>query len=257
MSTARASRDLTGQVVALSGASGDIGRSIAAEFARRGAAIACLDHRDNAPALASVRAQGGTALGVLADLSDDGETREAFEEILAWRGRVDVLVNNAGATGTARAPFWEIETDLWDSVVDVNTVSVLLCSSLVVPVMREQGSGRIVNVSSSTAAFGMANYLQYLASKTAIVGMTQAMARELGPLGIAVNAVAPGLVYTPRTATTMTPQYRDKVAKGQCLQTSVELIDIAHAVAFLGGSESRMITGQTLLVAGGASMGRF
>jgi 3-oxoacyl-[acyl-carrier protein] reductase len=101
----------------------------------------------------------------------------------------------------------------------------------------------------------MANLMHYVASKAAVVGMTRSMARELGPFGIAVNAVAPGLVTTEITAETVSAEYRDIVRKGQCLQEAIVPGDIAEAVAFLASPAARLVTGQTLLVNGGATMG--
>ena len=122
--------------------------------------------------------------------------------------------------------------------------------------MQQAGRGRIVNIASNVVTFGMANLMHYVASKAAVIGITRSMARELGPSRIAVNAVAPGLV-TDREITreTVPAQYRELVAKGQCLQVPILPSDIADAVTYLCGPAARMVTGQTLLVNGGATMG--
>jgi 3-oxoacyl-[acyl-carrier protein] reductase len=167
-----------------------------------------------------------------------------------------VLVNNAGLfAGIERRPFWEIELEEWEHVVGVNVRSVFLCSRRVARPMREAGRGRIVNIASNVVTFGMANLLHYVASKAAVIGITRSMARELGPSGIAVNAVAPGLVTTEITEQTVSEEYRRLVAQGQCLQEAILPQDIADAVAYLAGPAARMVTGQTLLVNGGATMG--
>jgi 3-oxoacyl-[acyl-carrier protein] reductase len=167
-----------------------------------------------------------------------------------------VLVNNAGLfAGIERRPFWEIDLEEWERVLSVNVRSVFLCSREVARPMREAGRGRIVNIASNVITFGMPNLLHYVASKAAVVGMTRSMARELGPSGIAVNAVAPGLVTTEITEQTVPEEYRRIVAQGQCLQEAILPQDIADAVCYLAGPGARMVAGQTLLVNGGATMG--
>ena len=121
--------------------------------------------------------------------------------------------------------------------------------------MREAGSGRIVNIASNVFSFGMPNFMHYVASKGAVVGMTRTMARELGPFGIAVNAVSPGLVTTEVTEQTVPAEYREQVAQGQCLKQPLAPNDIAEAVAYLASPQARLVTGQTLMVNGGATMG--
>lgn len=179
-----------------------------------------------------------------------------MDGVLEAYGRIDVLVNNAGLfAGIERRPFWEIDLDEWERVVGINVRSVFLCSRQVAAPMRAAGSGRIVNIASNVITWGMPNFMHYVASKAAVVGMTRSMARELGPSGIAVNAVAPGLVTTEITEQTMPEEYRRQVAQGQCLQEAIVPSDIAEAVAYLAGPAARMVTGQTLLVNGGATMG--
>jgi 3-oxoacyl-[acyl-carrier protein] reductase len=140
-------------------------------------------------------------------------------------------------------------------VLGVNIRSVFLCSRAVSEPMRAAGRGRIVNIASNVVTFGMANLMHYVASKSAVIGMTRSMARELGTSGIAVNAVAPGLVTTEITTETVSAEYRELVAKGQCLQLPILPDDIAQAVTYLCSPAARMVTGQTLLVNGGATMG--
>lgn len=246
------------QVVVVTGAAGFIGRRSCEVFAHGDAAVACLDIVDPGTVAAQLRDSGCDSLAVQADLGDQDEVTACFKRVLEWRGRVDVLVNMAGMYyKIPRIPFWEIDVGTWNMMVDNNLRTAFLCSQAAAAPMRAAGHGRIVNVSSNTAVFGMANFLHYNAAKAGIVGLTRGMARELGPHGIAVNAVAPGLVRTPGGLETLAPQYWDQVVAGQCLRTPIEVDDVVNVVAFLAGDGSRMITGQTLLVNGGASMGAF
>ena len=193
-----------------------------------------------------------------ADLADDAEVTEAIAQVALWKGHIEILVNMAGLYyAIPRIPFWEIDPGTWDAVVNSNLRTAFLCSRAVSEHMRSAKRGRIVNVSSNVSVFGMANFMHYASAKAALVGMTRSMARELGPFGIAVNAVAPGLVRTPRSSEELSPEYFDSVAAGQCLRSPIEVSDVVSAVVFLSCGQSRMITGQTLLVNGGASMGAF
>lgn len=247
---------LEGQLAIVTGAARAIGREIAQTLAAQGAAVVSLDLLPADDMVATVEARGGAATAITTDVTDEAAVESALAEVLEAHGRVDVLVNNAGLfAGIERRPFWEIELDEWERVLGVNVRSVFLCSKAVSAPMRAAGAGRIVNIASNVVTFGMPNLMHYVASKAAVVGMTRSMARELGPSGIAVNAVAPGLVTTEITEQTVPEEYRRLVAEGQCLQMPIVPSDIADAVAYLCGPAARMITGQTLLVNGGATMG--
>jgi len=249
-------RELAGKVAVVTGAARAIGRAIAETLAARGAAVALIDLLPAGETVAAIEANGGSALAITGDVTDEATVGAAVERVLDEYGRLDVLVNNAGLfAGIERRPFWEIELDEWENVIGVNVRSVFLCSKAVAGPMREAGEGRIVNIASNVVTFGMANLMHYVASKAAVIGMTRSMARELGPSGIAVNAVAPGLVTTEITEQTVPEEYRRLVAQGQCLQEAILPSDIADAVAYLAAPAARMVTGQTLLVNGGATMG--
>jgi 3-oxoacyl-[acyl-carrier protein] reductase len=248
--------DLAGTVAVVTGAARAIGKETAETLAARGASVVSIDVAPSDELVESVRSSGGVALGIEADVADEAQVQAAFGRVLDELGRIDVLVNNAGLfAGIERRPFWEIDAAEWDRLQAVNVRSVFLCSRAASAPMRDARSGRIVNIASNVTTFGMANLMHYVASKAAVVGMTRSMARELGPFGIAVNAVAPGLVTTEITAETVSAEYRDIVRKGQCLQEAIVPGDIAEAVAFLASPAARLVTGQTLLVNGGATMG--
>ena len=251
-----AERDLDGQVAIVTGAARAIGRATAERLAADGATVVSIDIANSDAMVEAITSTGGSALGVVADVADEDAVERAFAETLEAYGRIDVLVNNAGVyADVERRPFWEIPVEEWDRLMAINLRSVFLCSRAASRPMREAGRGRVVNIASNTITFGMANLLHYIAAKAAVVGVTRSMARELGPFGIAVNAVAPGLVTTEITAQTVPEEYRQMVAEGQCLQRAILPTDVADAVAFLASPAARMVTGQTLLVNGGATMG--
>jgi 3-oxoacyl-[acyl-carrier protein] reductase len=252
----QAEPELAGRVAVVTGAARAIGRETAEVLASRGATIVSIDLLDAEALVETVTSNGGSAISFTADVSEEEAVESAFRETLDRFGRIDVLVNNVGQfADIERRAFWEIETEEWDRIMAVNVRSVFLCSRAAAEPMREANSGRIVNLASNVVTFGMANLMHYVASKAAVIGMTRSMARELGPFGIAVNAVAPGLVTTEITVRTIPEEYRRLVADGQCLQEAILPSDIAEAVAYLAGPAARMVTGQTLLVNGGASMG--
>jgi 3-oxoacyl-[acyl-carrier protein] reductase len=247
---------LDGQVAIVTGAARAIGRAIGETLAARGATVVSLDIASADATVAAIEAAGGSALAITADVADETAVADACAQVLETYGRIDALVNNAGLfAGIERRPFWEIDLDEWEHVLAVNVRSVFLCSRAVAVPMQEAGRGRIVNIASNVVTFGMPNLMHYVASKAAVIGITRSMARELGPSGIAVNAVAPGLVTTEITTETVPAEYRELVAKGQCLQVPILPSDIADAVSYLCGPAARMVTGQTLLVNGGATMG--
>jgi 3-oxoacyl-[acyl-carrier protein] reductase len=248
--------DLAGQIAVVTGGARAIGRETAETLAAAGASVVSIDLAPSDALVEAVTARGGTALSIQADVSDETQVESAFAHVLEELGGIDVLVNNAGLfAGIERRPFWEIDVDEWELIQAVNVRSVFLCTRAASRPMREAARGRIVNIASNVITFGMANLLHYVASKAAVVGMTRSMARELGPFGIAVNAVAPGLVTTEITSETVSAEYRDIVRKGQCLQETIVPSDIAEAVAFLASPAARLVTGQTLLVNAGATMG--
>jgi 3-oxoacyl-[acyl-carrier protein] reductase len=252
----RAELELEGRIAVITGAARAIGRETAEVLASRGATIISIDLLDAEALVETITSRGGSAISLTADVSDEQAVESAFRETLDRFGRIDVLVNNVGQfADIERRAFWEIPAEEWDRLMAVNVRSVFLCSRAAAEPMREAKSGRIVNLASNVVTFGMANLMHYVASKAAVIGMTRSMARELGPFGIAVNAVAPGLVTTEVTVRTIPEEYRRLVADGQCLQEAILPSDIADAVAYLAGPAARMVTGQTLLVNGGASMG--
>ena len=165
-------------------------------------------------------------------------------------GRIDVLVNNAAIyVSIHRRPFYEISAEEWDRVTAVNIKGVFLCAKAVLPAMREQGGGRIINISSNTVMAGTPNFLHYVASKAALIGMTRSMARELGDYGINVNAIAPGLVE--HEGQTVPAEISASRIEARSIKRQQVPQDLTGAVLYLASPDSDFVTGQTLVVDGG------
>jgi NAD(P)-dependent dehydrogenase (short-subunit alcohol dehydrogenase family) len=176
-------------------------------------------------------------------------------ETEAAYGAIHVLITNAALFGTLTLkPFTEIDSDEWDRVMTVNTRGVFECVKAVVPVMRRQRYGKIVNIASGTLFKGTTHLLHYVASKGAVVAMTRVMARELGDDGIRVNCVAPGLTVSENVRRVYKQEWIDANLASRCIKREEEPTDVTGAVLFLSSPESDFITGQTLVVDGGSVM---
>ena len=192
--------------------------------------------------------------GLRADVASEADVARMVEETLARHGRVDILVNNAGLYASLpMRPFTEIPLDEWRHVMDVNVASMFLTCRAVVPVMREQGGGKIVNISSGTPFRGVPFLLHYVTSKGAIVALTRALARELGKDGIHVNCVAPG--FTMSDGVLAQPDVIEKLREASVAARTIQRDqvpeDVVGAVVFLCSSAANFITGQTMVIDGG------
>lgn len=245
---------LADKVAVITGAGQGIGKEFARAFSAAGATVVVADlDESNARAVADeLGSAGGSALGVGVDVSDEAGVERMVEATTTEFDRVDVLLNGAAIFSTlTMKPFEEISTSEWRKVIDVNINGVFLCCRAVAAVMRAQGSGTIVNISSSTVLGGRPNYLHYVTSKAAIVGMTRSMARELGPAGINVNVIMPGSVDTGIPRDSARPEAVDQIVGNQAMRRRIVSSDIAGAAVFLASDAAHMITGQTLVVDGG------
>ena len=168
-------------------------------------------------------------------------------------GRIDVLINNAALfTPLGRCGFEDIALDEWEAVMRVNVTGSMLCARAVLPVMRAARWGRIVNISSSTVPLGLPFFLHYVTSKAAVIGMTRAMARELGGDGITVNSVLPGLIETEIDNPGRTDALRQRVLDMQCVKILGEPTNLVGMILFLASPASSYLTGQSIAVDGGA-----
>jgi len=241
---------LAGKAAVVTGGAQGIGRAIADALAREGARIVIADIH-GAEDAAGAYPDG---VGLTVDVASEADTARMADETLARCGRVDVLVNNAGLYASLpMRPFTDIPVDEWRRVMDVNVLSMFLASRAVVPRMREQGGGAIVNVSSGTVFRGVPFLLHYVASKGAIVALTRALAKELGKDNIRVNCVAPGFTMTEsvRAHPEVVETLRDVTIAARTIQRDQLPEDVAGAVAFLCGPDADFVTGQTIVIDGG------
>jgi NAD(P)-dependent dehydrogenase (short-subunit alcohol dehydrogenase family) len=246
--------DVTGRVVVITGAGQGIGREYARQFAAAGAhAVIAEANLDRARAVEDeISATGGSALAVQTDVSDPESVAAMVADVARTFGRIDVLVNNAGIfTSLKMKPFEEIPLAEWEQVLKVNITGCYLTARAVTPYMRERGWGRIINITSGSVPLGVKNYLHYVTSKSALIGMTNAMARELGAAGITVNAVQPGGTFTEVPRETLTDDGKARLIASQCIPRAEIPMDLVGLVMFLSTPAAGFITGQTIAVGGG------
>ena len=241
---------IEGKVAVVTGGALGIGRAIADGLAAEGARVVVVDLNGAREAAADFP----DGVGLTADVASEHDVVRMVEEAVERCGRIDILVNNAGLYASlAMRPFTEIPLDEWRRVMDVNVASMFLTCRAVVPVMRDQGGGKIVNISSGTPFRGVPFLLHYVTSKGAIVAFTRALAKELGKDGVHVNCVAPG--FTMSDGVMANPEVieklRDVSVAARTLQRDQLPEDVVGAVVFLCGPGSDFITGQTIVIDGG------
>jgi NAD(P)-dependent dehydrogenase (short-subunit alcohol dehydrogenase family) len=241
---------LDGKVAIVTGGAKGIGEAIAKGLAAQGARIVIADLQ-GAEAAAAAYPDG---VGLEVDVASEADTERMAAETVERCGRLDILVNNAGLYASlAMRPFDQIPVDEWRQVMDVNVMSMFLTCRAVVPRMREQGGGRIVNISSGTPFRGVPFLLHYVTSKGAIVALTRALAKELGGDDILVNCVAPGFTMSAgvREHPEVIEALRDASVGSRTLRRDQEPDDVVGAVVFLAGPGAGFITGQTMVIDGG------
>jgi 3-oxoacyl-[acyl-carrier protein] reductase len=245
---------LEGRAALVTGGGQGLGRAFCRALAGAGMRVAVADrNRSGAEAVASeVALAGGRAAAVHVDVAEEASVASAIEAAERELGPIDVLVNGAAVFSTLRRrPFTEITVAEWDEVMAVNLRGVFLTCRALAPRMVERGYGKIVNISSATVWSGRPFYIHYVSSKAAVIGFTRALANELGPHGVRVNAITPGATRTEVERATMTAREWEQAAERTALRREEVPGDLVGAVLFLASPASDFITGQTLNVDGG------
>ena len=250
---------LEGRVAIVTGGGHGIGRAYALRLAHEGASVvvAEIDERAALAVAQELQSAGHQAIGLRTDVSDKDSVERMAQAALARFGRIDVLVNNAAIFATvpmSRAPFDEITVDEWDRMMGVNLKGTWLASCAVIPVMRSQGYGKIINISSGTALKGSPSRIHYVSSKAAILGFTKTLANEVGRDNICVNCVAPGSTLSEENPDDGIVKMRTAATGTRALKRVQTPEDLTGAIVFFASADSDFITGQTLVVDGGSCL---
>jgi 3-oxoacyl-[acyl-carrier protein] reductase len=245
---------LSERVAFVTGASQGIGRACALKLATRGAsvAVAARNQEKLNELVSEVTSAGGKAAAFALDVADEEQVKAAIKAAIAHFGKIDILVNNAGITRDQLV--MRMKRADWDAVLQTNLTSAYLCIQQVSSSMLKQRWGRIINITSVFGQMGQAGQANYSASKAGLIGLTMAIARELGSRNITCNAVAPGFIETPMTDV-LGEEFKQSAAKQIPLGRVGTPADVASAVAFLASDEASYITGHVLNVNGGMLMG--
>ncbi len=244
--------ELDGLSAIVTGAARNIGRAIALDLADGGASLAVVTKSDmdgaNAVA-AEIESRGGKAIALQADISDPASVKTMIENVVGKLGRIDILVNNAGVR--PESPLEELSWEEWRAVQGVILDGAFLCSQAALPQIEKNGQGAIINIGGLTAYTGAANRAHVVSAKAGLGGLTKALSVELGPRGVTVNLVSPGLIETVRgKSSTAAPDHHKK--RTNLLGRRGKPEEIASMVRYLAGPKARYVTGQTFHVNGGA-----
>jgi 3-oxoacyl-[acyl-carrier protein] reductase len=245
---------LHGRTIIVTGGASGLGRHYCGHLAARGARIVVADIDGEGATEMAGRITDemgpGTAHPVEVDVTSADSTEKMVESTLSAFGTIDVLVNNVGSY--PHVDFTDITLEAWRQVIRVNLDSVFLCSAAVLPTMKAQGAGKIVNVATNLVWIGLPSMVHYVAAKSGIIGFTRSLAREVGPDGITVNALAPGAVAPPLELLTDEGRARlQMIVDRQCVQRHMQPGDLVGPIVFLVSRDSDFVSGQILTVDGG------
>ena len=245
---------LSGRIALVTGASQGIGRACAVKLTEAGAAVALVARNlEKLNEIAGqINSQGGKAFVFACDLSEEEQIKSAFKAALAQLGKIDILVNNAGITRDQLV--MRMKRADWDAVINTNLTSAYLCIQQLIGSMLKQRWGRIINITSVFGQMGQAGQANYASSKAGLIGLTMAIAREVGSRNITCNAVAPGFIETAMTSG-LSQELRQAALQNIPLGRLGTPEDVANAVAFLASEEASYITGHVVNVNGGMLMG--
>ena len=249
--------DFTGRVAVVTGAGHGIGTEYARHFVQRGAhvVVADIDGEAAATVVKELTTSGHQASTLLLDISDASACTAGVDRVVAEHGSIDILVNNAALYRNRDfAVAEEISLDMWQRMIDINISGTFYMCRAAIPHMKRQGSGRIVNQSSASAYATIPRSLHYSMTKAAVITMTKTLARELGPFGVTVNAIAPGVIDTEATRMVVPDDVLAKGVGATSLRRIGQPEDLAPVVGFLCSEGAGYITGQTVVVDGGITM---
>jgi NAD(P)-dependent dehydrogenase (short-subunit alcohol dehydrogenase family) len=250
---------LDGRVAVVTGAAqgqkASLGSLFAKHLAQEGATVVLADRQDCALVAAEISAAGGTAISVMADLSQEADVRHLFDQAVGAYGRLDILVNNAAVgSNIPPVPLADLDVGTWDQAMEVNVRGTFLCSKHAAPIMARNRYGKIVNIGSTTSREGLAQRLHYVVAKGAIETMTRALARELGASGIRVNTLAPGLVMSRAIEQAMAarPGLHQAVLSARSIPEDVAGADLLATLAYLCSPASDAVNGQYIAIDNGS-----
>lgn len=246
--------ELGGKVVLITGASGGLGREMAVDFGREEARVV-VHYRSGVEAAElvaqTIEGMGGEALAISADITDRSSIQKMVNEVSAEWGGIDVVIHGAVAF-EGGGPIEQLPIDQWDRMIATTLTGTFNLVSAVVGHMKQEHWGRIVNIVSRSGLVGSARKAHYSAAKAGVMGLTRALAKELGPDGILVNAIAPTTILTPKERERMTPDQQEKLINQIPLKRIATPDDVSRLALFLGSGMNTFVNGEVITIGGGA-----